>query len=71
MSLLRRQARPRATPLGKGRFDRRTVFTIAVGSGLNAGASDTIAVKTKLDATATNPDQGLQATQGFTFTIDQ
>jgi hypothetical protein len=44
---------------------------LTIGSGLAAGASDTIVVSTKLDASATNNDQGLQASQGFTFTITQ
>ena len=44
---------------------------LTIGSGLAAAASDTIVVNTKLDTTATNADQGLEATQGFTFTISQ
>jgi hypothetical protein len=42
-----------------------------IGSGLAAGASDTVVVSTKLDSSATNADQGLEATQGFTFTLNQ
>ena len=45
--------------------------TVTIGSGLASGASDTVVVKTKLDSTATNPEQGMIATQGFTFTITQ
>jgi hypothetical protein len=44
---------------------------ITIGSGLATGASATIVVTTKLDTTATNNDQGLKATQGFTFVITQ
>jgi hypothetical protein len=44
---------------------------MTIGSGLAAGASTTVVVNTKLDSTATNNDQGLEATQGFTFTISQ
>lgn len=43
-----------------------------IGSGLHAGASDVILVTTELDATAvTSEDMGLQATQGFTWTLTQ
>jgi hypothetical protein len=42
-----------------------------IGSGLAAGASATVVVSTKLDSSATNNDMGLQATQGFTFTLNQ
>jgi hypothetical protein len=38
---------------------------------LAAGASDTVVVKTQLDSTATNADQGLEATQAFTWTLNQ
>ena len=38
---------------------------------LAAAATDTIVVSTKLDTTATNADQGLQATQPFTWTLNQ
>ncbi len=44
---------------------------VTIGSGLAAGASDTVVVSTKLDSSATNADQGLAATQGFTFTLNQ
>ncbi len=44
---------------------------VTITGGLNAGASSTVIVTTKLDSTATNADQGLQATQGFTWTINQ
>jgi hypothetical protein len=44
---------------------------VTIGSGLAAGASDTVVVSTKLDTSATNADMGLQATQGFTFTLNQ
>ena len=44
---------------------------VTIGAGLAAAASDTIVVSTKLDVTATNADQGLQATQPFTWTINQ
>ena len=45
--------------------------TLTIGSGMNAGASAIVVVKTTLDTTATNPFQGQIATQGFTFTITQ
>jgi hypothetical protein len=49
-----------------------TSTPITIGSGLASNASDTIVVKTQIDATnATNQDQGLQATQGFTWTLNQ
>jgi hypothetical protein len=38
---------------------------------LAAAAADTVVVKTQLDSTATNADQGLQATQAFTWTLNQ
>ena len=49
-----------------------TSTPITIGSGLASNASGTVAVKTQLDATnATNEDMGLQATQGFTWTLNQ
>jgi hypothetical protein len=48
-----------------------TSTPITIGSGLAANASDTIVVKTQLDSSATNADQGLEATQGFTWTLNQ
>ncbi len=49
-----------------------TSTPLTIGSGLASNASDTIVVKTQIDSTnATNLDQGLQATQGFTWTLNQ
>ncbi len=48
-----------------------TYGAVSIGSGLASNASDTVVVNTKLDATATNADQGLQATQAFAWTITQ
>jgi hypothetical protein len=48
-----------------------TSTPITIGA-LASNASDTIVVKTQIDAAnATNLDQGLQATQGFTWTLNQ
>lgn len=44
---------------------------ITIGSGLAAGASDTVVVDTALDGSATGADMGLEATQGFTWTLNQ
>ncbi len=49
-----------------------TSTPLTIGAGLAAGATGTVAVKTQLDAAnATNADMGLQATQGFTWTLNQ
>jgi hypothetical protein len=49
-----------------------TSTPITIGSGLASNATGTVVVKTQIDATnATNQDQGLQATQGFTWTLNQ
>jgi hypothetical protein len=45
--------------------------TMTIGSGLAANATDTIVVKTELDPSATGADMGLEATQGFTWTLTQ
>lgn len=45
--------------------------SVAIGAGLASLASDTIVVATELDTTATNADQGLQATQAFSWTLNQ
>ena len=48
-----------------------TSTPITIGA-LASNASDTVVVKTQIDAAnATNLDQGLQATQGFTWTLNQ
>jgi hypothetical protein len=45
---------------------------ITIGSGLASLSSDTVVIDTQLDATnATNEDQGLEATQAFTWTLSQ
>lgn len=45
--------------------------SITIGAGLNAGASDTVVVSTELDPSAAGSDMGLEATQGFTWTLNQ
>jgi hypothetical protein len=46
-------------------------LTLNATGALAAGASDTITVKTQLDASATNAHQGLKATVPFTWSISQ
>ena len=48
-----------------------TFGAVTIGSGLAAAATDSLTISTKLDSTATNADQGLAATQGFTWTLNQ
>ncbi len=45
--------------------------SIAIGAGMNAGASDTVVIVTELDPSAAGSDMGLEATQGFTWTLNQ
>ncbi len=44
---------------------------VAIGSGLSAGASTTVVVSTQLDGSAAGPEMGLEATQPFTWTLNQ
>jgi hypothetical protein len=44
---------------------------IAIGAGLDAGSTDTINVSTLLDNSASGADMGLEATQGYTWTLSQ
>jgi hypothetical protein len=48
-----------------------TPLTLNSTGALAAGATDTITVKTQLDASATNAHQGLKATVPFTWSISQ
>jgi len=48
-----------------------TFGPVAIGSGLASAATDSLVISTKLDSTATNADQGLAATQAFTWTLNQ
>ena len=67
-------AEGKACPTPSNTYTLETLHTngtLTIGSGLAASGSDTIVVNTKLDTTATNSSQGLAATQGFTFTINQ
>ncbi len=50
--------------------DLNTAGTLTIGSGLDAGASDVLVVSTSLDADASDEGMGLQATQGFTWTLN-
>jgi hypothetical protein len=67
-------AKAEACPALSNTYTLTTLNTngaVTIGSGLAAAASDTIVVDTKLDSSAENKDQGLQATQGFTWTLNQ
>ncbi len=50
--------------------DLNTAGTLTIGDGLAAGASDVLVVSMALDADASDEGMGLQATQGFTWTLN-